>query len=137
MMNRFVQNMRQSFRQWMQGRYGADELFRVLNIAALVFFVLSAVFDWLYFPATAILLFAYLRFFSRKFDVRQQELAWYFRCKNKLIAKSSLLKRMWNDRKTHRYFKCKDCGTVLRVPAGKGKIELTCRVCHRKEIKKT
>lgn len=136
-MKRFFQNMQWHFRQWMQGRYGPDELFRFLNIGALILFLLSFFWEWCYFPATAGMIFAYLRCFSRKFDVRRKELDFYFRCKRKVTTKISLLKRMWKDRKTHRYFKCKDCGTILRVPKGKGKIEFTCRNCYRKEIKKT
>ena len=29
----------------------------------------------------------------------------------------------------HRYFPCKSCGAVCRVPAGKGHIEITCPKC--------
>ena len=31
--------------------------------------------------------------------------------------------------KEHRYFRCPNCGQYLRVPRGKGKINVTCRNC--------
>jgi RNase P subunit RPR2 len=29
----------------------------------------------------------------------------------------------------HRYFTCRQCGTICRVPVGKGKIVITCPKC--------
>ena len=34
--------------------------------------------------------------------------------------------------KEHRYFKCPNCGQMLSVPKGKGKIRVTCPKCHAK-----
>ena len=31
--------------------------------------------------------------------------------------------------KEHKYFTCKSCKTICRVPAGKGKIVITCPKC--------
>ena len=39
--------------------------------------------------------------------------------------------------KTHKYFTCKNCGTICRVPAGKGRIEITCPKCGEKIQAKT
>ena len=39
--------------------------------------------------------------------------------------------------KTHRYFKCPGCGQTVRVPRGRGKIQITCPKCRREFIKKT
>ena len=38
-------------------------------------------------------------------------------------------KKMWKGRKTTAYLKCPNCGQMLRVPRGKGKITVTCRGC--------
>lgn len=40
--------------------------------------------------------------------------------------------KMWANRKTTKYFKCKNCGQMLSVPKGKGKIRVTCPKCHTK-----
>ena len=44
---------------------------------------------------------------------------------------------MWRERKTHRYFKCPNCKTMVRVPKGKGKIVITCTRCHHEIVKRT
>ena len=41
-------------------------------------------------------------------------------------------KKMWEGRKTTAYLKCPNCGQMLSVPKGKGKIHVTCPKCHAK-----
>ena len=41
-------------------------------------------------------------------------------------------KKMWKGRKTTAYLKCPNCGQILSVPKGKGKIRVTCPKCHAK-----
>ena len=45
--------------------------------------------------------------------------------------------RQFKTKRQYRYYKCKECGQELRVPKGKGKIEITCPKCHHSFIKKT
>ena len=40
-------------------------------------------------------------------------------------------------RKEYRIFRCKGCGRNIRVPRGKGKLEITCPLCGRKVIHRT
>ena len=37
---------------------------------------------------------------------------------------------MWKERKTKAFLKCPNCGTMLSVPRGKGKIIVTCPKCR-------
>lgn len=39
-------------------------------------------------------------------------------------------KKMWKERKTKAFLKCPNCGTMLSVPRGKGKIIVTCPKCR-------
>ena len=39
-------------------------------------------------------------------------------------------KKMWKERKEKAFLKCPNCGTMLAVPRGKGKIIVTCPKCH-------
>ena len=39
--------------------------------------------------------------------------------------------------KQYRYFRCPGCRQVVRVPRGKGKINIRCPKCSRQFIKKT
>ena len=41
-------------------------------------------------------------------------------------------KKLWKGRKTTAYLKCPNCGQMLSVPKGKGKIRVTCPKCHAK-----
>ncbi len=41
------------------------------------------------------------------------------------------------ERKTHRFFACPNCGQQVRVPKGKGKIAIKCPRCHQEFVKKT
>ena len=41
-------------------------------------------------------------------------------------------KKMWKERKTSAFLKCPNCGQILSVPKGKGKIRVTCPKCHTK-----
>ena len=39
--------------------------------------------------------------------------------------------------KEHKYFTCRNCKTICRVPMGKGKVEITCPKCGAKIYGKT
>lgn len=40
--------------------------------------------------------------------------------------------KMWKQRNTSRFLKCPNCGQILSVPKGKGKIRVTCPRCRTK-----
>lgn len=130
---------------WLYGRYGYDELNRFLNMFALVLVLVSV---WLttVLPsashavsgvALAVYLISVYRTYSRNIVKRRQERDTYLRLTEPFRASWRLKKNKFADRKTHRYFKCKECKTVLRVPKGKGKISIHCRSCGAEMIKKT
>ena len=81
--------------------------------------------------------YSLFRVLSKNYEARRKELNWYLRWSEKPKAELKLLGNKFRDRKTHKYFKCKECKTVLRVPKGRGKIEITCPKCRMKMIKKT
>ena len=120
--------------QWMQGRYGIDELTRALMMVgcALIvinFFVGSALLSLL---SLVVIVFAMVRVYSRNFPQRARELETYERLMERPRAWFRLTKHRWDNRKTTVYFKCKGCGTVLNVPRGKGKMRITCPKCGTK-----
>lgn len=41
------------------------------------------------------------------------------------------------DKKLFKFFKCPQCGQKVRVPKGKGKVEILCPKCSHRFIKKT
>lgn len=51
--------------------------------------------------------------------------------------KKRTAQKMWENRKTTMYFKCKNCGQILSVPRGKGRIRITCPRCGTKVEKRS
>ena len=43
----------------------------------------------------------------------------------------------WHQRRDYRFYKCPSCRTRLRVPRGKGKINIVCRKCGTSFQRKT
>lgn len=138
-MKKFLQNLEYKMQRWMQGRYGYDELSKVLLIATFAIMCISCLprLHFLYIASITLFIYSYARIFSRNIGKRRNELYEYYKLKSGISSVFSLSKRKWYDRKTHRYFKCKSCGANLRVPKHKGKIEITCPKCGKKETRKT
>ena len=124
--------------RFMYGRYGFDKLSAAMVVLSLIVFVVSLfVFPQiLYLIYLALLILAYARCFSRNIYARRRELEKYMKIREKIAPKVSLCRKMWKERKTYKYFRCKNCGAYWRVPKGRGKIEITCRNCKHKMIKK-
>ena len=130
--------MKERLRKFMEGRYGADELNRFLTLCGwvllLIGFVLSGidskvaliVGSVLVTLSWAALIYSLFRTFSKRTQERASENYKYFVCKNKVLGWFRRLKARWQDRKTHRYFRCPQCKATVRVPRGKGKIRITC-----------
>ena len=76
------------------------------------------------------------RTFSRNLSKRRAEnerfLAWWRPVKQRITGA-----RQRRRDKDHKYFTCKNCKTICRVPTGKGKIEITCPKCGGKIIGKS
>ena len=137
-MKNFFQNLGYRMQGWMQGRYGYDELSRTLSIAALVCALLSGFIknEFFYSFALVLCVWSIFRSFSKNIEKRREEREAYLRLTGRMRSWFSLQKRRWEDRKTHRYYRCRQCKTTLRVPKGKGKIQIRCPKCGS-EITKT
>jgi len=138
-MRNFFDKIRWGLTRFFQGRYGTDELNTVLLIAGLAMTFLAYIDQLQFFSLLAylVLIYALIRSFSRNYDKRQKELGKYLKLKGGILNWFSLQKRKFRERKTHRYFRCKQCRTVMRVPRGKGKIAITCPKCGQKVVQKT
>ena len=126
-------------RNFMIGRYGQDHLNNALLIAALAAWLLSLItgsslLRLLYY---IFMFLAIFRMFSRQIEKRRKEndrfLTYWWPMRRKL----QLFIRKTKERRTHKFFKCPGCRNTLRVPKGKGKVNITCPKCGERFQKKT
>lgn len=122
------------FRRFMMGRYGSDQFGMALIIFGLALSIgLSFVpVPYLNLLGYAPLVFAIYRMFSRNIAQRQKENYKFFAVLNSIKTFPRTIKARSADRKRYRYFKCPKCSQKLRVPRGKGKINITCSKCGEK-----
>ena len=124
--------------RFMYGRNGVDQLNLALLwayillwipqtvlVLALRLEILDILFDLV---RLAVVVFMFYRIFSRDLSRRRSEnqrfLNWWWRRKSSFQGA-----RARHADKTHKYFTCKNCKTICRVPVGKGKIIITCPKC--------
>lgn len=118
--------------EFMRGRNGLDELGRDVTVASFIIYIISLLFKStvLYLVSFVGIVYGLFRMFSKKIGKRQQENQVY-------IDKKRMYKFRMEQHKSYRFFKCKGCGRKVRVPRGKGKIEITCPMCGTKIIRRT
>lgn len=132
------QNLAYRMQRLMAGRNGIDQLFwALLAVSTLASLAASlAGLPWLmglYYAGLAVSIF---RVFSRNIYKRQRE-NWLFVLKLRAVAAwFRLQRRIFSERKTHRYFMCASCRQRLRVPKGKGRVSIRCTRCGVEIIKK-
>lgn len=129
--------MKEKFMRFMSGRNGVDELNRFLLMATLICYFISLFTHWsiLYFIAIVLLFYGYFRMFSRNLYKRSEENRTY-------LNKTATLRYKWNAKlsqlkqlRTHHIYKCPTCKQKIRVPRGKGRIEIRCPKCQSTFIK--
>ena len=121
-----------ALRRFMSGRYGMDKLNNWLLGGTFVLILLGwiggklvpwmSVFGLLaYIP----LVWSVFRTYSRNIEARRKENAAFLRRLNQLKDRNN------------RYFRCPRCRQTVRVPRGKGRINIRCPKCGEQFIKKT
>lgn len=124
--------MKEKFLRFMQGRYGIDTLGRFLLGSALVSYLLYMFIgkSLLYFLALIFLCYAYFRMFSKDIYKRSSE-------NQNFLKKTAGIRRVWAGRKYHfqqmrafHIYKCPTCKQKIRIPRGKGRIEIRCPKCN-------
>lgn len=145
-MRNFFLRLQNGFARFMYGRNGTDQLNTALLFAYLALFLLTSLINALVksqvlylvtdLLLTAVAVVLLWRTFSKNLAKRRAEnakfLSWWYPVKNRLQGAKTRLQD-----KDHKYFTCKRCRTICRVPAGKGKIEITCPKCGGKIMGKS
>jgi len=142
-MRNFYYRISSAIARFMYGRNGSDQL----NLALLVLYVavlLAQAFLSRFLTARMILevvslalaVLILFRAFSRNLSKRRSENARFLNWWNPVRSRVAGARQRSQD-KEHKYFTCKNCKTICRVPVGKGKIEITCPKCGGKIIGKS
>lgn len=132
-----VMIMREKIARFMAGRYGMDSLGRSTMALTLVFIVLSYFTRNRLVPflAWAGIILTYYRMFSRNIYKRSAENQQFLNRTAKLRRWFYTQKNIFAQRKTHHIYKCPSCKQKIRIPRGKGRIEIRCPKCNTKFIK--
>lgn len=135
--------LKQRMLNFMQGRYGVDQLSGFLIWTAVIIAVITM---FVRIPALqiitwAMIIYAYVRIFSKQINKRYAQnqkfldATWGIR---KFFA--DIRYRIKYGKQTaepYRIYKCRKCGQKIRIPKGKGKIMITCPKCKYQFKKKS
>lgn len=124
---------------FMQGRYGVDSLNKLLLAVAIITMILSTfVQNQIFYWVSIIFLFlAYFRMFSRNIPARYRENQFLLKYTQGIRSFFNQKKRELTLRKTHHIYTCPNCKQKIKVPKGKGMIEIRCQKCGNRFQKRS
>ncbi len=130
------------FRAWlgrvMYGRYGQDQFGLFLMALAMIIFIVSLfTVPYVYIAAILIIGYEYFRLFSRNKAARYKENQWFLKNTAWVRKIFSKVRYSLTEGRKYKVFKCPKCGQKLRVPRGRGRIEIRCRKCAEQFIRKS
>jgi predicted RNA-binding Zn-ribbon protein involved in translation (DUF1610 family) len=131
-----LQKIKNGLYCFMYGRNGMDQL----NLALMGFVLaldlvtmllqrrLAVLSGVLYWVAIGLWILVLFRLFSKNLYKRREENSKFLNLAWRVKSQHNGAKARHAD-KAHKYFTCKSCKTICRVPVGKGKIVITCPKC--------
>lgn len=128
-MKNVLYRIQEWFNGLFSGRCGVDEFGKLLLRGGLLVYLIGLLFGLGVFRILGLgaLIYGFVRAFSKNFQARERENIAYI----SILAKYRERYAAWKDRrsqsKEYKFFKCPGCGTMLRVPRGKGKIHIKCK----------
>ena len=150
-----MNNWKMMLYRFMQGRHGNDEFSQFLMIVGLIMLIASNFLKTgiVHTLAWVLLIYAYFRVMSRNIPKRQQENRKFLEMKAKFLSRKPAGTSGtggWKQRKAkkqqakqndysdyaqeadvenYNYYRCRNCGQIVRVPKGKGTVKITCPEC--------
>lgn len=131
--------MRERMQSFMAGRYGTDQLSRLILWISLACLVVSMFIrlNVFYILGLVLLIYTYYRMFSRNVAKRYAENQKYLNWRYGFAVRRNKRKVHWEQRKIYRFYKCPQCRQKVRVPKGKGKVAITCPKCRMEFVRKS
>ena len=131
--------MRDKFNKFMQGRYGADQMGQMLSAVSMVFLIISLFSRnqaWFLLAVIGIV-YNYFRMFSKNISKRYAENQKYLTMTAGIRRRLASWKSQLAQRKIYHIYRCPGCKQKIRVPRGRGKIEIRCPKCNTRFVKKS
>ena len=132
-------NWKNKMMQFMQGRYGADQMGQMLSAVSMVFLIISLFSRnqaWFLLAVIGIV-YNYFRMFSKNISKRYAENQKYLKMTAGIRSKLASWKSQLAQRKIYHIYRCPGCKQKIRVPRGRGKIEIRCPKCNTRFVKKS
>lgn len=131
---------RDRFTRFMYGRYGVDQFSKFLLGFTFVLCILSlftrgSLGSLISTLVLVLIIYTYFRMFSRNIYKRAAENEKYMRFSSTFRRKFNTEKKIAGQRKYYRFYRCPGCGQRIRVPKGRGRIQIRCPKCNEKFIK--
>ena len=122
--------IRRYMARFMAGRYGGDQLNLLLVALYVILYVVFLFTRMLVFEILGLILIilSLYRSLSRDLERRRAENTRFLQAVRPVLRRWNGFRARTHD-KEHRYFKCPNCGQLMRVPRGKGRITVHCRAC--------
>ena len=125
----------------MAGRYGTDRLNQFMLIVLLVCAVINMFIRNGYVSMLLtsweilLIVFIYIRMFSRNLTKRYAENQKYLAVENKVRHFFGQKKYIQQQRKDYHIYSCPNCKQKIRIPKGKGKVSGRCPKCGTEFVK--
>ena len=135
--------MREKLIRFMQGRYGIDQFSKTLLVLGVIVIVISAFLSEhpaaliFYLIGWAAVICSYFRIFSRNVSRRSAENQAFLNRTYKVRTFLQKQLNIWKQRKIYHIYTCPSCRQKIRIPKGKGKIEIRCPKCGKTFIRKS
>lgn len=132
-------NWKNKMMQFMQGRYGADQMGQMISAVSMVFLIISLFSRnqaWFLLAVIGIV-YNYFRMFSKNISKRYAENQKYLKMTAGIRRRLASWKSQLAQRKIYHIYRCPGCKQKIRVPRGRGKIEIRCPKCNTRFVKKS
>lgn len=131
--------MRERIQRFMMGRYGNDQLNQFIFVIAIISMVIELFTHWslFYILALVLLIYGYVRAFSKNINKRYEENMRFMEKKDAIMNRFHKEKYYASQRKDYHIYTCPQCRQKIRIPRGKGKISIICPKCRTSFIKKS
>lgn len=118
--------MREKFARFMAGRYGSDQLNKLISVICLVLVILAMILNGtkaagvLWIVGFALLMLVYFRMFSRNIYKRTAENNSYMRFRYNAGKRFRMIKERWTQRKDYKFLLLSGVPHHASCPQGQG-----------------